>query len=193
MGKKIILSIFIILALFIVTGCEKEDDNKSNNKSTDVKTTDNSVVLYFSATGTTKKIAERIASKSGSELIEIIPKVAYTSDDLNYNSDCRANREQNDSNARPEIKNTIDISKYMPFSMFCYIALGWCIILSLPQLMSVLPMMAIAMLFCGGISYTAGAIMFGLGIKKRYMHSVFHIFVDIGAILHGLMVLLFVL
>ena len=112
MRKKIIFSIFIILALFIVTSCGKEDDNKSNNKSTDVKTTDNSVVLYFSATGTTKKIAERIASKSGSELIEIIPKVAYTSDDLNYNSDCRANREQNDSNARPEIKNTIDISKY---------------------------------------------------------------------------------
>ncbi len=112
MRKKILFSIFIILALFIITSCKKEDDNKSNNKSTDVKTTDNSVVLYFSATGTTKKIAERIASKSGSELIEIIPKVAYTSDDLNYNSDCRANREQNDSNARPEIKNTIDISKY---------------------------------------------------------------------------------
>ena len=91
------------------------------------------------------------------------------------------------------VLNSIDIGKYMPFSMFCYIALGWCIILSLPQLMSVLPMMAIAMLFCGGISYTAGAIMFGLGIKKRYMHSVFHIMVVIGSVFHGLMVLIYVL
>ncbi len=111
MKRKIICSLFILLALFFVNGCGKED-NKSNNNSNNAKATDNSVVLYFSATGTTKKIAERIASKSGSELIEIIPKVAYTSDDLNYKSDCRANREQNDSNARPEIKNTIDISKY---------------------------------------------------------------------------------
>ena len=81
----------------------------------------------------------------------------------------------------------------MPFSMVCYIALGWCIILSLPQLMTVLPMMAISLLFCGGLSYTAGAIMFGLGIKKHYMHSVFHIMVVIGSVFHGLMVLLFVL
>ena len=50
----------------------------------------------------------------------------------------------------------------------------------LVSLLLVLPMMAIAMLFCGGISYTAGAIMFGLGTKKRYMHSVFHIFVVAG-------------
>jgi len=112
MKRKIIFSLFILLILFIVSGCGKEDNSISNNNSDDVKTSSNSIVLYFSATGTTKKIAERIASKSGSELIEIIPKVAYTSDDLNYNSDCRANREQNDSSARPEIKNTIDISKY---------------------------------------------------------------------------------
>ena len=47
-----------------------------------------------------------------SDIIEIIPKEEYKSEDLNYNSDCRANREQNDSKARPEIKNKIDISKY---------------------------------------------------------------------------------
>ena len=72
----------------------------------------NSVVVYFSATGTTEKIAEKIANQSGSDIIEIIPKDEYTSADLNYNSDCRANREQNDDKARPEIKNEIDISKY---------------------------------------------------------------------------------
>ena len=72
----------------------------------------NSVVIYFSATGTTKKVAERIAAKSNSDIIEIIPKKKYKSEDLDYNGDCRANREQNDSSARPEIENTIDITKY---------------------------------------------------------------------------------
>ena len=107
MKKKIFVCLFVLILL--LTGCKKkEESNKKESNSVN----NNSVVLYFSATGTTKKIAERIASKSNSDIIEIIPKVKYTSDDLNYNSDCRANREQNDSSSRPEIENKIDISKY---------------------------------------------------------------------------------
>ena len=115
--KKLILSLFVILTLFTITACKKEEkkeeqNNNNQEQKEEVKTNDNSVVLYFSATGTTKKIAERIADKSGSDIIEIVPKEEYKSEDLNYNSDCRANREQQDSKARPEIKNTIDLSKY---------------------------------------------------------------------------------
>ena len=115
--KKLILSLFVILTIFTITACKKEEkkeeqNNNNQEQKEEVKTNGNSVVLYFSATGTTKKIAERIASKSGSDIIEIVPKEEYKSEDLNYNSDCRANREQQDSKARPEIKNTIDLSKY---------------------------------------------------------------------------------
>ena len=110
--KKVLLSILVIASIFLITGCDSKKEEQKNTKEDKNIVEKNSVVLYFSATGTTKKIASRISSKSGSELIEIVPKVAYTSDDLNYNSDCRANREQNDSSARPEIKNNIDISKY---------------------------------------------------------------------------------
>ena len=115
--KKLILSLFVILTLFTVTACKKEEKKEEQNNNNQeqkekVKTNGNSVVLYFSATGTTKKIAERIADKSNSDIIEIVPKEEYKSEDLNYNSDCRANREQQDSKARPEIKNTIDLSKY---------------------------------------------------------------------------------
>ena len=112
MKKKLLLSLLFVFTLFIVVGCgSKNKDN--NDKSTDRITGDsNSVVLYFSATGTTKAIAQRIADEANSDLIEIVPKEKYKSEDLDYNSDCRANREQNDPNARPEIKNTIDISKY---------------------------------------------------------------------------------
>ena len=113
MKKKIILSFLILLIVFIITGCVTKNDTKNNNNSDNVtKEKSSSVVLYFSATGTTKSIAERIAKESNSDIIEIIPKEKYKSEDLNYNSDCRANREQKDSKARPEIENNIDISKY---------------------------------------------------------------------------------
>ena len=71
--------------------------------------TNNSLVVYFSATGNTKSLAEKIAEESGADIFEIIPEEPYTSDDLNYNnSDCRANKEQNDENARPAISTKIE-------------------------------------------------------------------------------------
>lgn len=116
MKKKIFLSVLVLLTLFIITGCGNKAENTNNKNSSasssEIKESSNSVVLYFSATGTTKSIAQRIATESNSDIVEIIAKERYKSEDLNYNSDCRANREQNDSKARPEIENTIDISKY---------------------------------------------------------------------------------
>ena len=116
MKRKIIISVFILLSLFLVVGCKKNNNSNNNSKSSKKnnaeKISSNSVVLYFSATGNTKEIAQRIAIESNSDIIEIIPKDEYKPEDLNYNSDCRANREQKDINSRPEIKNKIDIAKY---------------------------------------------------------------------------------
>ncbi len=118
MKKNIIFVILVLSTLFIITGCNTKNDSSSNNRlnsnnlSNEIKENSDAVVLYFSATGITKSIAQRIANFSNSDIIEIIPKEKYKSEDLNYNSDCRANREQNDSKARPEIENNIDISKY---------------------------------------------------------------------------------
>ena len=62
------------------------------------------LVAYFSATGTTKGVAERIAAVTGGDLYEILAAEPYTEDDLNYNdSSTRATQEQNDKNVRPEI------------------------------------------------------------------------------------------
>lgn len=66
-----------------------------------------SLVVYFSCTHNTKNLAEKIAAATGSDLFEIVPAEPYTAADINYNSDCRANREQNDDTARPEIANPI--------------------------------------------------------------------------------------
>lgn len=72
------------------------------------------LVAYFSCTGTTKAVAEKIAELTGGDLYEIVPSDPYTSDDLNYNNNnCRANREMNDPSARPAIAgDNIDLSAY---------------------------------------------------------------------------------
>lgn len=62
------------------------------------------LVAYFSATGTTKGVAERIASVTGGELYEILAAKPYSAADLNYNDrSSRSTKEQNDKSVRPEI------------------------------------------------------------------------------------------
>ena len=67
------------------------------------------LVAYFSATENTKGIAQHLQSILDADLYEIVPEEPYTSQDLNYNDDnCRANREQNDPDARPAIQGTLE-------------------------------------------------------------------------------------
>ena len=71
------------------------------------------LVVFFSATGTTKGVAERIASLTGAETKEIIPAQPYSSEDLNYNDRmARSSVEQNDPDARPEIAEDISVTGY---------------------------------------------------------------------------------
>ncbi len=66
------------------------------------------LIAYFSATNNTKGIANHLVAILDADLYEITPETPYTSADLDYNTDCRANREQNDSSARPAISGSID-------------------------------------------------------------------------------------
>ena len=67
------------------------------------------LVAYFSATGNTEGVAELLQTALDADLYEIVPEVAYTSEDLNYSSDdCRANQEQNDPDARPAIDGSVE-------------------------------------------------------------------------------------
>ena len=72
------------------------------------------LVVYFSATGNTKGIAEQIAGVTGADTYEIKAAQPYTSEDLNYNdSNSRSTKEQNDKTARPEIgSEKIDLAGY---------------------------------------------------------------------------------
>ena len=77
----------------------------------------------------------------------------------------------------------IDLKKYRAFSMVCYICMGWGIALFLPQAMQVMTMAGFYWLLAGGIAYTIGAVLFGIGKKVPWMHGVFHIFVVLGSAL----------
>ena len=72
------------------------------------------LVVYFSCTGNTKAVAEKIAQLTGADLYEIVPEIPYTAEDLNYNNDsCRSNKEMNDHAARPAIgSDAVEISAY---------------------------------------------------------------------------------
>ena len=89
--------------------------------------------------------------------------------------------------------NAIDLKKYNVFSMICYIGMGWCIIFTIVPVYKALTFWGFMWLLMGGIMYTIGAILFSIGAKVRYIHSVFHIFVVIASIMHFICILFYVI
>ena len=87
----------------------------------------------------------------------------------------------------------IDLKKYAKFSMFCYIGIGWCVIIAIKPVLEVLPTPGFILLLLGGITYTIGAILYGIGKKRPYMHSLFHVFTLAGSILQALCILIYVM
>ena len=91
------------------------------------------------------------------------------------------------------VLTAIDLKQYRVFSMICYIGMGWAIIPFAKVVMQVLTKPGFYLLLAGGIAYTIGAVLYGIGSKKKWMHSVFHIFVDIGSLLQFLCVAMYAL
>ena len=73
----------------------------------------NVLVAYFSASGVTKRVAEKIAGENGYDIFEIVPEEIYTPADLDYmDKNSRSTIEMNDKSIRPPIKQTCDVSSY---------------------------------------------------------------------------------
>lgn len=93
-----------------------EENNTITENDVAVETQNNNkkvAVVFFSATGTTKQVAEYIKDETNADIFEIVPKQKYSEADLNWNdSNSRTTKEQNDKTSRPEIANKIDVSNY---------------------------------------------------------------------------------
>lgn len=87
----------------------------------------------------------------------------------------------------------IDLKKYAVFSMICYLGIGWCIVLKIELLIQAVGWGGFWLILMGGVCYTVGAVLYGLGRTQKYMHSVFHLFVIAGSVLHLLAILLYAL
>ncbi|MBQ9837541.1 MAG: hemolysin III family protein [Oscillospiraceae bacterium] len=91
------------------------------------------------------------------------------------------------------VLNAIDLKRFQKVSMVLYLGMGWCIILTGKLIVELLGGAGFALLVGGGVAYTVGAVFYGLGHKKRYIHSVFHLFCLVGSALHILCILFYVI
>jgi len=98
--KKILV---ILMTALLAAACNAKPKT-AETPLKPIATNQKTAVVYFSATGTTKKVAENLARAIGADIHEIKPPVAYTSDDLNWhNKSSRSSIEMGNKNARPEL------------------------------------------------------------------------------------------
>jgi len=85
----------------------------------------------------------------------------------------------------------IDLKQYRVFSMFCYLFMGWAVILFVPQALHALTPSGFWLLLTGGLAYTFGAVLYSIGSKRRWFHGLFHLFVLAGSVLQFLAIFLY--
>lgn len=138
MKKVLSLLLVLIMTLFCFTACGSGEtaDNGNNNENIETGATENGdengdsetggetnnpslsetsniLIAYFSCTKTTEEVAKHIQTETQGALYEIVPEIPYTADDLKYYTDCRADRERADPNARPAINGEVkNMEKY---------------------------------------------------------------------------------
>lgn len=91
------------------------------------------------------------------------------------------------------VLNSIDLKKYKKISMVLYLVMGWMIIFSFKTLLESINIGGIYLMLSGGILYTIGAILYGIGKKHKYIHSIFHLFVLSASILFFFSIFLYVI
>lgn len=87
--------------------------------------------------------------------------------------------------------NAINLEKFKILSFIMYLVMGWMIVVSFKPLYAKIDIVGLSLLISGGIAYTLGAVFYLLGAKKKYIHSVFHVFVLLGALLQFFSILFY--
>lgn len=123
--KRIFLAIAAMTMVLSACGQNKKNEQTQNTQEEKQMKT---LVAYFSATGTTKALAEKLAAATGGDLYEIKPEVAYTAEDLDWTvKTSRSSVEMADKNSRPaivkDLENASDYGTiYIGFPVWWYTA-----------------------------------------------------------------------
>lgn len=88
--------------------------------------------------------------------------------------------------------NAISIEKFKVFSMIAYVFMGWCVVFIAKPTIESLDARGLLLLFLGGVAYTAGLVFYKMK-NVKYMHTVWHVFVLLGAILQYFCIQLYVI
>ena len=89
--------------------------------------------------------------------------------------------------------NAINLKRFLVFSIISYIAMGWTAVFRISRLVEVLGSTFFVLLIIGGVLYTVGVLFYAIGKRKKYMHSVFHLFVIAASILHSVAIAVYVM
>ncbi len=119
--KKVIALFMAALLVFSLVACAKDNGESTSSSSesssanasesepesssnTDASSAKKPLIVYFSATGSTKKVAEYIAEETGGQLYEVTPKEAYSSDDLSWTDKNSRVSQEHDNESMREVK-----------------------------------------------------------------------------------------
>ena len=91
------------------------------------------------------------------------------------------------------VLNSIDLHRFRILSMISYLGMGWIVVFRLNRLVEVLGGAFFILILLGGVFYTIGAIFYLVGKKKKYMHSVFHLFVNVASVLHSVAIAVYIM
>jgi len=91
------------------------------------------------------------------------------------------------------VLNSVDLRRFKKFSLACYLGMGWMVVFRINRLIEVLGSPFFVMILAGGIFYTVGVLFYVLGKRKKFMHSVFHLFVNVASILHSVAIAVFIM
>lgn len=91
------------------------------------------------------------------------------------------------------ITSIIDIDRFQVFEVICHLVNGWSVLFFSKYLIENIGYMGLAFIILGGVMYSLGAILYGIGSKIKYMHSIFHFFCLAGTIFHYIAIYFYVL
>lgn len=91
------------------------------------------------------------------------------------------------------IFSAIDVEKNEKIEVMCHLVNGWSAVLFIKPLIAGVGVTGLVLIILGGVMYSIGALLYGLGSTKKYMHSVFHFFCIFGTIFHYIAIYLYVL